>query len=468
MRHRDGCLLHTAKLDDAVSDGEIAIFTPRLTIGLIATTAFAFAMPSSADAQFFGRRNSNEAAPLINETPRCTQNLGTVAIAETQGVLFGQMGMGTPTELLRTVIRESGCFTLIERGPGMSAVERERSIGGAGRARTADFVLVAELANPIDEATEQRRSGLLSNLAAVGGRALLNAGVAAAMGGMGAEGLGDMGGGFGGLGGMSGLGGMGADMGLSPMQMQALNMATNLVSGQGGQQQPQQALNNNTIERIHDIKKDIGRGKEDAQVVFSLSSVHLAETVGNTRAVANKDDVKRLRIRDNHFGGRVGAGYETEDEGKVIALALVRGYADLVTNLGGMGSQTPEVTLANREAVRAAAAEREAEGARQAQAERRERDRLEREREDERRRMRDEIRREEEDRRRADARPTMSSRRLALPTVLRSAPDGAAIRPLAADDPVFPTGKTDGPWVEVLDADDNIGWLQRERLSQRD
>ncbi|MGH7019195.1 MAG: hypothetical protein ACREEY_04915 [Brevundimonas sp.] len=421
-----------------------------MTIGLIATTAFALALPTNADAQFFGRRNNNNAtATVINETPRCTQNLGTVAIAETQGALFSQMGMGTPTELLRTVIRESGCFTLIERGPGMSAVERERGMGGAGRARTADFVLVAELANPIEASADDGRPGLLGTLASAGGRALLNAGVAAAMGG------GDLG----------GLGGLGGDGGINPAQMRAFaNMVG--VGGQGGQQPQAQPLNNSTIERIRDVKKDIGRGKEDAQVVFSLSSVHLAETVGTTRAVANKDDVKRLRIRDNHFGGRVGAGYESEDEGKVIALALVRGYANLVTGLGGTGSETPEVTLANREALRAEAAGLEAENARQAQAERRERERAEREREDERRRMRDEIRREEQDRRRADARPTMSSRQLALPSVLRAAPDGDAIRPLAANDTVFPTGKSDGPWVEVLDADDNIGWLQRERLAR--
>lgn len=80
--------------------------------------------------------------------------------------------------------------------------------------------------------------------------------------------------------------------------------------------------------------------------------------------------------------------------------------------------------------------------------------------------MRDEIRREDEQARRSASRPAMSSRQLAMPSVLRAAPDGDAIRPLAAEDIVFPTGKTDGPWVEVLDADDNIGWLQRERLSR--
>lgn len=420
----------------------------------MATSALFVVSASPADAQIFGRRNNAETAQVINEAPRCSQNLGTVAIAETQGVLFDQMGLGAPTELLRTVIRDSGCFTLIERGPGMDLVERERNLGGAARVRTADFVLVAELANPIESTDGDRRSGLLGSLAAVGGRALLTAGLAAATGG-------DLGGG-GGLGGL----GLGAEAGLNPLQMQAMNAAMNMAGGAlSGQSAPAQALNANTVERIRDLKKDIGRGKEDAQIVFSLASVPLAETVGSTRAVANKDDLRGLRIRDNHFGGRVGAGYENQDEGKVIALALVRGYADLVTSLGGTGDQTPKVTLANREAVRAAAAERDAEAARKAEADRREQERLDRAREEERRRLREEIRREDEARRRADSAPNMASRRLALPTVLRTAPNGDAIRPLAPDATVFPTGKSDGQWVEVLDADDNIGWLQRERLT---
>lgn len=421
----------------------------RFAFALMATSALFIASASPADAQIFGRRNNAESAQVINETPRCTQNLGTVAIAETQGVLFDQMGLGAPTELLRTVIRDSGCFTLIERGPGMDLVERERNLGGAARIRTADFVLVAELANPIEATDSDRGSGLLGSLAAVGGRALLTAGLAAATGG-------DLG----------GLGGLGAEAGLNPLQMQAMNAAMNMAgSALGGQQSAQaQPLNTKTVERIRDLKKDIGRGKEDAQIAFSLASVPLAETVGNTRAVANKDELRGLRIRDNHFNGRVGAGYESQDEGKVIALALVRGYADLVTSLGGTGAQTPEVTLANREAVHAAAAEREAEAARKVEAERREQERLDRVRE-ERRRLRDEIRQEDEARRRAESQSAMSSRQLALPTVLRAAPDGDAIRPLAADTTVFPTGKSDGQWIEVLDADDNIGWLSQERLT---
>ena len=383
---------------------------PHFARGLTAVAALSLMLTTPAEAQIFGRRGNDATASAINETPRCTQNLGTVTIADTQGALFNQLGLGAPSELLRYLVRESGCFTLIERGPGMDVVERERGLGAAGRIRTADFVLVAELANPIEADSGDSRRGLLGSLTSSGGRLLLQAGVAAV------------------------TQGQGADMGAGMAQM--LSSGANLAGNQ-----LDQALSNRTVDSIKDLKKDIAKGKEDAQVVFSLSSVPLAETVGYTRAVANKDDWRRLRIRDNHFGGRVGAGYETEDEGKTLALAFVRGYADLVTSLGGTGSTVPEVTLANREALRAEAAAQEAKTARPA-----------RERQEQ----------------RGSARPAVTRYTLARASVLRSAPDGDVVRTMAAEDTVFPTGAQDGDWVEVLDADDNVGWLQRDRLSTED
>lgn len=383
---------------------------PHFARGLTAVAALTVMLTTPAEAQIFGRRSNNADASVINETPRCTQNLGTVTIADTQSALFSQLGVGAPSELLRYLVRESGCFTLIERGPGMDVVERERGLGAAGRIRTADFVLVAELANPIEADSGDTGRGLLGSLASSGGRLLLQAGVAAVTQGQGAD--------------------MGA--GMAQMLSAGANVAGNQLD---------QALSNRTVDAIKDLKKDLAKGKEDAQVVFSLSSVPLAETVGYTRAVANKDDWRRLRIRDNHFGGRVGAGYETEDEGKTLALAFVRGYADLVTSLGGTGSTVPEVTLANREALRVEAAAQEAKAARPARGGQEQR---------------------------SSARPAVTRYTLARASVLRSAPDGDVVRTMAAEDTVFPTGAQDGDWVEVLDADDNVGWLQRDRLATED
>jgi len=59
----------------------------------------------------------------------------------------------------------------------------------------------------------------------------------------------------------------------------------------------------------------------------------------------------------------------------------------------------------------------------------------------------------------------MSSRKLARASILRSAPNSDLIRPLAADDRVFPTGRQDGDWLEALDSDENIVWMQGDRFT---
>ncbi len=439
-------------------------------LGLLAAASLVCLLPTTADAQFFGRGKATESTSVINEVPRCTQNFGTLAIADTQSQMFSQLGLGSPTEVLRHLIRESGCFRLIERGPGMDVVERERSLGAAGRIRTADFVLVAELGNTVDAATEDRSSGLMGTLMSSGARMALTAGMAALTQGEGGAELGQ---------GMSQLLGMGA------------NVATNQLT---------QSLNRRTVDSLKELEKDLSKGKEDAQVVMSLSSVPLAETVGYTRAIANKDDLRRLRIRDNHFGGRVGAGYESEDSGKTVALALVRAYADLVTSLGGTGDATPEVVVANREALRAAEAEREAEADRARQAEIRERERAEQARLAEENRIREQIRREERERLAAereaasrltdapaparqvaaevkdDTNPTPSRAAFAVaPTshaelttsrtsVLRDAPSGRPVKALNPGDTLRPTGNRDDSWIEVRTADDTTGWVQADRI----
>lgn len=333
----------------------------KFRLALMAATAFAISLPATSQAQIFSRRAKVETTVVTNEIPRCTQSLGTVTISETQNTMFRQMELSHSTEMLRYLIRESGCFRLIERGAGMAMVERERNLGAAGRIRTADFVLVAELANHIEADNADRGSSLLGTLTSVGTRAAM-----AAMSASGGE--------------MSSMASMvtrGADM----------------LSNDNGRAEP--SLNQRTLRAIEDLSKDIRKGDQDAQMVFSLTSVPLAETVSYNRATAGRKDMRDLKIRDNHFNGRVGGGFESEDTGKIIALAMVRGYADMVISLGGTGNTTPEVVIANREAIEASEAERRDELARAERAEQAERDRAEQTRRAEENRLREEIRREE-------------------------------------------------------------------------
>ncbi|MEG2313919.1 hypothetical protein [Brevundimonas sp.] len=452
--------------------------------GAVAAAALAMALPASADAQMRFGRGRPATPTVINEVPRCTQNLGTITIADTQNELFGQMGLGTPGEVLRHLVRESGCFRLIERGPGMDVIERERGLGAAGRIRTADFVLIAELGNNIEADGEDRSRGLMGALASTGGRMLMQAGVSALTG-------------EGGIPGFSGGGGGGMD---NAQLNQMLSRGANMLQGQ----QAAPALNSRTVDALSDLKKDIGKGKEDAQIIMSIASVPLAETVGSTRSIANENELRRLRIRDNQFGGRVGAGYESEDEGKVIALALVRAYSDLVTTLGGTGSDTPEVVIANREAVAASEADRRNEESRAQRAEQAERDRAEQRRRAEEDRIRDEIRREERARYESDradsdrsdyrrdndyrdsdrgnsrdsnnrdsramtSRPSSSVTQITVSrnSVLRDSPSGDPLQAVEPGDNLFATGRKQGAWLEVELTDGSLGWVQEDRVSSK-
>ncbi|WP_406851617.1 hypothetical protein WEU32_08715 [Brevundimonas sp. BH3] len=436
-------------------------FSPCSTVAAVVVGTLAMVLPASAEAQMFFGRGRQAPSTAINEVPRCIQNLGTITIADTQNQMFNQMGLGAPGEVLRHLIRESGCFRLIERGPGMDVIERERGLGAAGRIRTADFVLVAELGNSIDADTSDRSRGLMGSLASSGGRLLMQAGVAALTGSEG-----------------------GAEMGQGMSQL--LSMGSNLASSQ-----IDQTLNSRTVDSLKGLQKDIGKGKEDAQIIMSIASVPMAETVGYTRAIANENELRRLRIRDNHFGGRVGAGYESEDEGKVIALALVRAYSDLVVSLGGTGSDTPEVVIANREAIAAAEADRRHEESRAYRAEQAERDRAEQRRRAEEDRIRDEIRREERARYEADraaneravnnrdndyrdttvtaSRPASSVTQITVSrnSVLRNSPSGEPLQAVQPGDTLLATGRKQGAWLEVEVTDGSLGWVQEDRVSSK-
>jgi hypothetical protein len=106
------------------------------------------------------------------------------------------------------------------------------------------------------------------------------------------------------------------------------------------------------------------------------------------------------------FGGAVGGGYENTDIGKVVTIAFVDAYAKLVNGLGGMQP-----------------------GA-------------------------------------AQAAPTRSFT-VAAPTTMRKTPasNGAVVRSMPAGLTVYPTGNKQDIWWEIVDDNDNSGWVQNDKLT---
>jgi curli biogenesis system outer membrane secretion channel CsgG len=86
---------------------------------------------------------------------KCNNNLGTLAVAEPQSQMLASLGrysLGSPSTMLRMIVQESGCFTVVERGVAMQNLQQERALSaggqlqegsnlGGGQLQAADFVM---------------------------------------------------------------------------------------------------------------------------------------------------------------------------------------------------------------------------------------------------------------------------------------------------------------------------------------
>lgn len=109
------------------------------------------------------------------------------------------------------------------------------------------------------------------------------------------------------------------------------------------------------VRKFSDMRRDIGRGRLNANIEMSIVSIPMGEIIEEAHGSAGREEVRRQRIPNNRFAGRAGRGYEASDEGKAISLAIIDAYTDMVTRLGGLGDTTPEVTLMTREVLSEAA-----------------------------------------------------------------------------------------------------------------
>ncbi|HYD74338.1 MAG TPA: CsgG/HfaB family protein, partial [Candidatus Binatia bacterium] len=121
---------------------------------LLAIVAAAAASITNVDVASAQPRASASQTPQV---PRCTRNLGTISIqdGDTHRGWAG-MNLQPPAGLLRVVVQQSGCFTVVERGRGLDAAMRERELAGGGQLqrgsnvgggqiRAADYVLLADV-----------------------------------------------------------------------------------------------------------------------------------------------------------------------------------------------------------------------------------------------------------------------------------------------------------------------------------
>lgn len=164
--------------------------------------------------------------------------------------------------------------------------------------------------------------------------------------------------------------------------------------------------------RVGGVVGGVRATRLEANTVLSLTSVRTSETLAVTEGYATKTDVGFAAgaglASFSGFGGAVGGGYEDTEIGRIVTQAFIDAYARMVVQLQG------------GQAVAGQGAEA----------------------------------------------PTRSFT-VASPTTLRARPDDKApvVRALPQGLTLFPTGNKQGMWWEVIDDNDNTGWVRNDKLT---
>jgi hypothetical protein len=121
------------------------------------------------------------------QIPTCDKKIGTLSVKEPPNNWWAEYHLDSPESLIKVMVSQSKCFTLVDRGKGLEAAQAERSLAasgdlrggsnvGKGQMKAADYVLVPDIAN------RNRNSGGTNIGGAIAG--LIPGGIGAALGGV--------------------------------------------------------------------------------------------------------------------------------------------------------------------------------------------------------------------------------------------------------------------------------------------
>jgi curli biogenesis system outer membrane secretion channel CsgG len=99
--------------------------------------------------------DNGNAGPQI---PVCDKKMGTLAVKEPQNQWWIQFNLDSPESLIKVIVSQSNCFTLVDRGKGLAAAQAERALSangdlaaesntGKGQMRAADYILVPDVSS---------------------------------------------------------------------------------------------------------------------------------------------------------------------------------------------------------------------------------------------------------------------------------------------------------------------------------
>ena len=82
------------------------------------------------------------------QIPTCDKKIGTLAVTEPENNWWTAYQLDSPEALIKVFVSQSNCFTLLDRGKGLAAAEKERALSANG-----EYLTLARFANPIGSAT---------------------------------------------------------------------------------------------------------------------------------------------------------------------------------------------------------------------------------------------------------------------------------------------------------------------------
>jgi curli biogenesis system outer membrane secretion channel CsgG len=112
---------------------------------------------------------------LPPEIPKCDKKIGTLAVKEPERNWWGDLQLESPEALIKIYVRDSNCFTLVDRGKGLQAAQVERELAssgdlrggsnvGKGQIKAADYVLIPDVSNRNARAGGTNVGGLLGGM----------------------------------------------------------------------------------------------------------------------------------------------------------------------------------------------------------------------------------------------------------------------------------------------------------------
>jgi curli biogenesis system outer membrane secretion channel CsgG len=114
------------------------------------------------------------------ELPVCDKKIGTLSVLEPEDHWWLRYNLESPEALIKVFVADSKCWTLVDRGKGLAAAQKERALAsggemrvgsniGKGQMKAADYVLVPDIANQNANAGGKKIGAAIGGL--LGGKA---------------------------------------------------------------------------------------------------------------------------------------------------------------------------------------------------------------------------------------------------------------------------------------------------------